>query len=222
MRALTKRSLVLEGGKLAFDGPVEAGLTYYTSTLGRSGTDRNWGRGKDATLVSGKLLDVKGVATDHFTPGTALRLQVVVETTGMPGMSLSVILRDQHNLPVGYYSSDPFSSVALPTSAGRYECTLSLDRQFLAAGEYNVDLQTTSTAIITDHKVDGARCSSCTSPAATRAMSATISGRIRASRAPCAAADRAAAFRAAVRCGDPRPALRRAAGQPLMPAGAER
>jgi hypothetical protein len=74
----------------------------------------------------------------------------------MPGMSLTVILRDQHNLPVGYYSSDPFSSVALPSTAGRYECTLSLDKLFLAAGEYNIDLQTTSTAIIADHKVDGA------------------------------------------------------------------
>jgi lipopolysaccharide transport system ATP-binding protein len=156
VRALTKRSIVLEGGKLAFDGPVEAGLTYYTSTLGRGGTDRNWGRGKDATLVSATLLDDNGDATDHFTPGTALRLQVVVDTTGMPGMSLTVVLRDQHNLPVGYYSSDPFSSVALPTTAGRYECTLSLDRLFLAAGEYNIDLQTTSTAIIPDHKVDGA------------------------------------------------------------------
>jgi lipopolysaccharide transport system ATP-binding protein len=156
VRALTKRSIVLEGGKLAFDGPVEAGLTYYTSTLGRGGVDRNWGRGKDATLVSARLLDENGNATDHFKPGTALRLQVVVDTTGMPGMSLTMILRDQHNLPVGYYSSDPFSSVALPTTAGRYECTLSLDRLFLAAGEYNIDLQTTSTAIIPDHKVDGA------------------------------------------------------------------
>jgi lipopolysaccharide transport system ATP-binding protein len=156
VRALTKRAIVLEGGKLAFDGPVEAGLTYYTSTLGRSGDLRNWGRGKEATLISAKLLDENGNVTDQFTPGTALRLQVVVETTGMPGMSLSVVLRDQHNLPIGYYSSDPFSSVALPTTAGRYECTLSLDRLFLAAGEYNVDLQTTSTAIIPDHKVDGA------------------------------------------------------------------
>jgi lipopolysaccharide transport system ATP-binding protein len=156
VRALTRRSLVLEGGKLAFDGPVEEGLTYYTSTLGRSGIDRNWGRGKDATLISAKMLDENGNATDHFTPGTTLRLQVVVETTGMPGMSLSVILRDQHNLAIGYYSSDPFSSIALPTAAGRYACTLALDRLFLAAGEYNVDLQTTSTAIIVDHKVDGA------------------------------------------------------------------
>jgi len=147
---------VLEGGKLAFDGPVEAGLTYYTSTLGRSGAVRNWGRGKDATLISAAMLDEDGKPTDHFTPGTRLRLKVVVDTTGMPGMSLTLILRDQHNLPVGYYSSDPFSSIALPTTAGRYECTLSLDRLFLAAGEYNIDLQTTSTAIIVDHKVDGA------------------------------------------------------------------
>src|SRR6201991_2904712 len=115
-RALTRRAIGREAGKLAFDGPVEAGLTYYTSTLGRSGEARNWGRGKDATLVSAKLLDENGIATDHFTPGTPLRLQVVGETPGMPGMSLSAVLRDQHTLPIGYYSSDPFSSVALPTT----------------------------------------------------------------------------------------------------------
>jgi lipopolysaccharide transport system ATP-binding protein len=156
VRALTKRSIVLEGGKLAFDGPVEAGLAHYTQSLARAGSVRNWGRGKDATLIAATILDEQGNATDHFMPGTPLRLQVVVETTGMPGMSIAVVLRDQHNLPVGYYSSGPFSSATLPTVAGRYECTLSLDRLFLAAGEYTIDLQTTSTTIVVDHKVDGA------------------------------------------------------------------
>ena len=78
------------------------------------------------------------------------------ETTGMPGMSIDVILRDQHNLPVGYYATGRFNSIALPTAAGRYECTISLDPLMLAAGEYNIDLQTTSTSFIPDHKVDSA------------------------------------------------------------------
>src|SRR5436190_19206585 len=51
VRALTKRSIVLEGGRLGFDGPVEAGLAYYTASLGRTGHVRAWGRGKDATLI---------------------------------------------------------------------------------------------------------------------------------------------------------------------------
>ena len=154
--ALTRRSIVLEGGRLTFDGPVETGLAHYTASLGKSGRVRVWGRGKDATLISAKLIDGAGAATENFTAGTPLRLHVVVETTGMPGMSLVVILRDQHNLPIGLYSSASFSNVPLPTVAGRYECQLSLDPLFLAAGEYNIDLQTTSTAIVVDHRVDGA------------------------------------------------------------------
>jgi lipopolysaccharide transport system ATP-binding protein len=154
--ALTRRSIVLERGRLTFDGPVEAGLAHYTASLGKSGKVRHWGRGKDATLISATLVDAEGAATENFIPGTPLRLQVVVETTGMPGMSLVMVLRDQHNLPVGLYSSAAFSNVPLPNRAGRYECLLSLEPLFLAAGEYNIDLQTTSTAIVVDHRVDNA------------------------------------------------------------------
>jgi lipopolysaccharide transport system ATP-binding protein len=156
VRALTKRSIVLEAGRLTFDGPIEAGLAFYTAALGKAGHVRDWGRGKDTAVIESELLDDQGAATDHFTPGTPLRLRVVFETTGMPGMALEVTLRDQHNLPIGTYASGTFSSVMLPTVAGRYECTASLDPLFLAAGEYSIDLQTKSSGIVPDHKVDSA------------------------------------------------------------------
>jgi lipopolysaccharide transport system ATP-binding protein len=154
--ALTRRSIVLQQGKLTFDGPVDAGLAHYTSTLGKIGTDRKWERGSDASLISAKLLDQDGNPTERFTPGTPLRLHVMVETTGMPGMALELILRDQHNLPIAFYSSAAFSKVALPTSPGRYECILSLDPYYLGAGEYGIDLQTTYSQITIDHLVGSA------------------------------------------------------------------
>ena len=180
VRALTKRSIVLEGGKLAFDGPVEAGLTYYTSTLGRAGTDRNWGRGKDATLVSAKLLDENGNATDHFTPGTALRLQVVVDTTGMPGMSLTVD------------PARPAQSAGRLLFVGSLQQRRAADRRRAATnarsrstGCSSPRASTTSTCRPPARRSSPTtrsmvRCSS-TSPAAIRAMSVTTSGRIRAS-----------------------------------------
>ncbi len=154
--ALTKRSIVLEHGRLTFDGPVDAGLAHYTSTLGKVGTDRQWERGEHATLISAKLLDEEGKPTERFTPGKPLRLHVVLETTGMPGMALEVILRDQHNLPISFYSSAAFSKVTLPSTAGRYECVLSLDPYYLAAGEYGIDLQTTYSQITIDQLVSSA------------------------------------------------------------------
>ena len=156
VRALTRRSIVLESGRLGFDGPVEAGLAYYSASLAKSGQVRNWGRGKAATLISAALFDDGGQATDNYTPGTSLRLRIVLETTGMPGMSLDVTLRDQHNLPVGHYASNPFDGATLPTVAGRYECMLCLESLFLATGEYSIDLRTTGNAMVVDHRVDGA------------------------------------------------------------------
>jgi lipopolysaccharide transport system ATP-binding protein len=154
--ALTRRSIVLQGGRLSFDGPVEAGLAHYTSTLAKSGPDRHWGRGKDATLISAELVDQRGMSTERFVSGMPLRLRVVIETSGMPGMSLEATLRDQHNLPIAFYSSSAFNQVQLPAQAGRYEGILSLDAYQLAAGEYGFDLQTTQTNIVLDHKVESA------------------------------------------------------------------
>ena len=154
--ALTRRSIVLQGGRLIFDGPVDAALAHYTSTLVKSGPERQWGHGKSSTLISAELVDSEGVPTERFVPGTPLRLRVVLETSGMRGMSLEAILRDQNNLPVGFYSSGAFSQVPLPGQAGRYECMLSLDALQLAAGEYGVDLQTYFTNVMVDHRVDSA------------------------------------------------------------------
>jgi lipopolysaccharide transport system ATP-binding protein len=154
--ALTRRSIVLQGGRLIFDGPVDAGLAHYTSTLVKSGPDRQWGRGKSSALVSAELVDEQGAPTERFLPGTALRLRVVLETTGMRGLSLEAILRDQNNLPLAFYSSAVFNQVPLPAQPGRYECILSLDAFHLAAGEYGIDLQTYFTHVVLDHRVDSA------------------------------------------------------------------
>ena len=154
--ALTRRSIVLQGGRLIFDGPVDAGLAHYTSTLVKSGRERDWGRGKSSALIFAELVDGQGTATSRFVPGTPLRLKVVLETTGMRGLSLEAVLRDQNNLPVGFYSSAVFNQVPLPAAPGRYECILSLDAFHLAAGDYGIDLQTYFTHVIVDHRVDSA------------------------------------------------------------------
>jgi lipopolysaccharide transport system ATP-binding protein len=156
VRALTRRGIVLERGRLAFQGPVDAALGFYTARLGSLGRLRDWGHGKDASIISAELLGKQGAPTDEYTPGTPLCLRIVVETTGMPGVFIGITLRDQHNLPVAYYASGPFSSITLPSMAGRYECTVSLDRLFLAAGEYSIDLETGSSGVVLDHKVEGA------------------------------------------------------------------
>ncbi len=154
--ALTRRAIVLRSGHLTFDGPVEAALAHYSASLGKAGVERDWGSGANVTLMSADLLDVRDQPTERFTPGTPLKLRIVLETMGITGMSLDVVLRNEHNLAVGYYSSNNFSQVSLPTKAGRYECTIMLDAYYLAAGEYCFDLIATHTNVSVDHRVDSA------------------------------------------------------------------
>src|SRR5262245_35608324 len=66
--ALTRRSLVLEAGRLTFDGPVDAGLAHYTASLGKTGKDRHWGRGRDASIISASLIDADGRPTERYVP----------------------------------------------------------------------------------------------------------------------------------------------------------
>jgi lipopolysaccharide transport system ATP-binding protein len=94
--------------------------------------------------------------TDRYEPGTPLRLRVVLETSGLRGMSLELVLRDEHNLPIGFYSTSVFNQVSLPGKPGQYECNLVLEPYWLASGEYCFDLMTGLTYVDTDHRVDNA------------------------------------------------------------------
>lgn len=154
--ALTRRSIVLNSGRVTFDGPVDAALAHYTSTLGKVETRHKWDKGTNSSLIAAELLDVEGRPTERYVPGTPLRLRIVLETSGLPGLSLEAVLRDHHNIAIAYYTAGNFDRVSLPTEAGRYECVLSLDSYFLAAGEYGIDLKTGLTNIMEDHVVDSA------------------------------------------------------------------
>jgi lipopolysaccharide transport system ATP-binding protein len=154
--ALTRRALVFKGGGLSFDGPIQEAVAHYAESLSRMSVERDWGKGTNATLVEAALVNDSGLTTSRYEPGSPLRLRVVIETTGMPGMSLDVVLRDEHNLPIAYYSSSIFSEVSLPSAPGRYECLLVLAPYFLASGEYCFDLMTNYNKWAGDHRVDNA------------------------------------------------------------------
>jgi lipopolysaccharide transport system ATP-binding protein len=157
VRALTRRAIVLRNGRLSFDGPVDAALANYTAAAVAAAEKRSdWGKGRDVTLVSADLIDRHGVSTVRYEVGSPLRFRVAFETNGVPGTALMMVLRDEHNAPVGYYASTLFSQVPLPTRAGRYECIVGLEPLNLAAGNYSVDLKVGPPGIDEDHRVDNA------------------------------------------------------------------
>ena len=154
--ALTRRGIVLKGGQLIFDGPIESAIAQYSASLSRGKVARDWGRGHHSAIISADLLDSQGLPTDTYEPGTPFNLQVEVETTTMPGLGLELQLRDANNLPVGFYSSSIFSQRALPSQPGRHVFTLSLQPLFLASGDYSFDVSTNSLTIVVDHAVANA------------------------------------------------------------------
>jgi len=157
VRSLTRRAIVLRRGRLSFDGPVDAALSNYTAATTTSAqTRRDWGRGRNVTVVAADLVDQQGVPTERYEAGKPLRFHIVFDTNGMSGLALELVLRDEHNVAVAYYSTLVFGQAPLPTTPGRYECTVSLDALYLAAGSYSLDVKTGFPGIEEDHRVDGA------------------------------------------------------------------
>jgi lipopolysaccharide transport system ATP-binding protein len=155
--ALTQRALVLRAGELTFDGPVQAALAHYTSGIGKlAEQQRDWGQGQDSTLVSADLLDEQGNPTNRLVAGASLRLRIVVDVIGIPGVSIEMVLRDELSLPVAFYTSANFNQVSLPVQSGRYECLIALDVGFLASGQYSIDLSTGFANVHQDHFVESA------------------------------------------------------------------
>ncbi len=154
--ALTRRAIVLRSGQLEFDGPVQAALAHYTANTDVIARRLDWGQGSDSTLVSADLLDEQGNPTERFESGSPLRLRIVVATTGLPGMCIELVVRDELGLPFAFYSTGIFSQISLPAATGQFECVITLDSYFLAAGQYSIDLDTCYTNVHTDHRVESA------------------------------------------------------------------
>jgi len=154
--ALTRRAIVFQSGRVYFDGSIEQAVAHYATSLRKIKNDHGWGKGNTTSLISATLVDATGMPTDRYEPGTPLRLRVVLETSGLRGMSLELVLRDEHNLPIGFYSTSVFNQVSLPGKPGHYECLLVLESYWLASGEYCFDLMTGLTNVDIDHRVDNA------------------------------------------------------------------
>ena len=154
--ALTRRGIVLKDGQLIFDGPVEAAVAHYSASLAKGKASRDWGRGRHSAIIAADLLDVHGMPTDAYEPGTPLRLRLEIDASDTLGLGFNMQLRDANNLPVGFYSSNAFSQRTLPSQPGRYVCTFDLQPLFLASGDYSFDLTTVSPPAVVDHDVPNA------------------------------------------------------------------
>lgn len=159
IRSLTDRVLWLDGGRLAFDGPTEAGIDAYLAAVGArpEGAGRAIaGRGKHTRILRAELVDAAGAPTALWLQDAPLGIEIEFETDGARGLSLDLFLHDHGRARIGLASTHHFHDVALPTAPGRWRCRLSLAPMHLAAGAYGFDITTAVVHHGWDHFVEDA------------------------------------------------------------------
>jgi len=156
INSLTTRTVLLEGGRVAFDGPTREAIGRYSQMASRLGGRAAFGKGTHTAIRSVQVLDGAGAPAAQYTPGTPLRVSIVVETDGSPRLSIELFLVDAMRQKLAMASLHQFEGVTLPERAGRYRLALELQPVWLASGAYSLDVTTSVVNSSWDHYVDDA------------------------------------------------------------------
>lgn len=152
---LCERAVVLDAGRVTFDGPTRAAIARYRRTLAddidpaeRGAGLREWGSG-EATIASARLVGQEGAERLQFLSGEPFVLRVAVSATeGVPAPRLQLELRDDAGTLVAGQAVDlgelgwaagngergvRFEIGSLPLADGRFHLRLGLTD---ASGEH--------------------------------------------------------------------------------------
>jgi ABC-type polysaccharide/polyol phosphate transport system ATPase subunit len=145
---LCERSVFLDAGRVAFDGPTREAVTRYRRALAddtdpaeRGAGLREWGSG-EATIASAALVGREGAERLQYLAGEPFGLRVAVETPdGVPPPRLQLELRDDAGTlvageavdlrTIGWVGGSPERTVrfevgSLPLASGRFHLRLGL------------------------------------------------------------------------------------------------
>jgi lipopolysaccharide transport system ATP-binding protein len=158
VKSLTTRGILLDRGSLKFSGTSEQVIAHYAQMTSRAADtkNRNWGKGRHTAIRDVRLLDKDNQPTTQYIPGEPLRVDVIVETDGTPGMSLELFLVDATRTRFGAVSTYFFQGKALPEKKGTYQVNLTLAPLWLASGSYGFDVSTSLVNIEWDHSIESA------------------------------------------------------------------
>jgi lipopolysaccharide transport system ATP-binding protein len=159
VKSLTQRALVINAGRLVFDGQTDQAVENYGAStpqpVGRP-RSKSFGRGKHASILTVRLLDHKGTPTNYYTSGARINLEIEIETDGAKGLSCDVLVRDQAKSKIALASLSHFQGKMLPTQKGVYRLSMLLGPLNLAAGPYSLDVTTAIVNHSWDHYVPDA------------------------------------------------------------------
>jgi lipopolysaccharide transport system ATP-binding protein len=158
VKSLTTRGILLDRGSLKFSGTSEQVIAHYAQMTSRSADTKNrhWGEGRHSAIRDVRFLDKDNQPTEQYVPGEPLRLDVIVETDGTPGMSLELFLVDATRTRLGMASTYQFQGQTFPQKKGTYQVKLNLAPLWLASGSYGFDVATSLVNIEWDHLVESA------------------------------------------------------------------
>ena len=158
VRSLTTRGILLDQGSLKFSGTSEQVIAHYAQMTSRAADtkNRNWGKGQHTGIRDVRLLDKDNQPTTQYISGEPLRVDVIVETDGTPGMSLELFLVDATRTRFGVVSTYGFQGKTLPEKKGTYQVNLTLAPLWLASGSYSFDVSTSLVNIEWDHSIESA------------------------------------------------------------------
>ena len=156
VRSLTQRVIVLEAGKIVFDGPTEAGLARYVASVAAGETRPQAefaGRGRHSRIHSARISQTDGRPTNEVDPAHALVLEIEITKDDAAGISVEALLFDASKAPVGIFSTAQFHDVTLPDTSGRYLVRATIALPPLASGMYSIDVMTSTDNLYPDHHV---------------------------------------------------------------------
>ena len=151
---LCERSIFLEGGHVAFDGPTREAVVRYRRALAddanpaeRGAGLREWGSG-EASIAAASVVGQEGTDRLQFLSGEPFELRVSIGADGVPPPRLQLELRDDAGILVAGHAVDlrglgwtsgngdrdvRFQIGALPLAEGRFHLRLGLTDE---AGEH--------------------------------------------------------------------------------------
>jgi ABC-type polysaccharide/polyol phosphate transport system ATPase subunit len=148
---LCERSVLLDGGRVAFDGPTREAVTRYRRTLADDADPaergvglREWGSG-EASIASASLVGQEGSDRLQFLSGEPFELRVNVAAEGVPPPRLQLELRDDVGALVAGHAVD-LRVIGWASGNGAREVRFRIGELPLADGRFHLRLGLTDEA----------------------------------------------------------------------------
>ncbi len=141
IRRLCDRCVVLDQGKIIFDGDVEKAIDIYSGTGTSLKKEVVFDRERSAKQLDGKLRFTSGTFLDTDVPvyhtGDAIRLALrFTAEEALDSAAIRVVVQTESGVPVGLAATEK----GIPVRAGENELPLTLRLDTLAPGTYSARL----------------------------------------------------------------------------------